>query len=216
MPLAFFVAAGVVAAARWIEDQRLGTLAIATLFFAAAVLTKKEGELFVAAAYLALALTTRQWRPLLVSALAVEACLLPWQLWVELHHVHGVAPFSWTFIDYPGNGPLILHAVLAAALSPHDWLLLLPIFCVALVATAARSPVSRFAGIWALASYLGIATTYLTLSKKWTLYFAFTGYRVVDSLVVGAAALTPLLATTALTGRSAQDRRTPCFQSGRA
>src|SRR5439155_7051179 len=88
IPVALFAAAGLAAAARWVDDGRPRTLALATAFFAAAVLTKNEGAIFAGAAYVALLLATRRWRPLLLSALAVEAALLPWQIWLALHHVH--------------------------------------------------------------------------------------------------------------------------------
>ena len=45
VPLAVFVAAGLLAAARWLDDGAPRTLALATLFFAAAGLTKSEGIL---------------------------------------------------------------------------------------------------------------------------------------------------------------------------
>lgn len=196
VPLAFFVAAGVVAAARWLDDQRPQTLALATLFFAAAALTKKEGAIFVAAGYLALLLATRRWRPILISALVVEVLLLPWQIWLHANHVHKATSYSWQFLHHPGIGPLIVQALLGKMFSFHAWLLLLPIFCIAVIA-AAGTRLAVFATTWVLISTCGITTIYLTSSLEWSSYFAFSGTRVIDSVVIGAAALTPLLAAEA-------------------
>ena len=54
VPVAMFVAAGVVASARWLLDDERAWLALTTLFVAAAALTKNEGLLFGAATYAAL------------------------------------------------------------------------------------------------------------------------------------------------------------------
>jgi 4-amino-4-deoxy-L-arabinose transferase-like glycosyltransferase len=94
VPLAFLVAAGLVAAAVWVEDADPRRLALATLFFAAACLTKNEGIVFVVAAYLALLIATRRWRPVLLSALVVELVLLPWQNWMAVHRIHSDTTIS--------------------------------------------------------------------------------------------------------------------------
>ncbi len=72
VPVAMFVAAGVVAAARWLLDEEGAWLALATLFLAAATLTKNEGLLFAGATYVGLfvAASDRR-RTVALSALAV-------------------------------------------------------------------------------------------------------------------------------------------------
>ena len=51
---------------------------------------------------------------------------------------------------------------------------------------------------WALISMCGLAWIYVVSKTEWSNYFSYSGDRVIDSAVVGAAALTPLLAAEAL------------------
>jgi hypothetical protein len=199
IPLALFVAAGLLAAANWLEDGEPRTLALAALFFAAAALTKNEGLIFVAAALVGLLLASRRWRPLLVALAGIEAALLPWQIWLAVHHIHTDTLLSARslHVQHPGIGPLALHALLDRALSLQAWPLLLPLFLLAVLA-AAGSRIAVFAWAWALISVCGLAWIYVVSKNEWSNYFAYSGNRVVDSLVVGAAALTPLLAAEAL------------------
>jgi hypothetical protein len=198
IPLALFVAAGLVAAGSWLEDGSPRTLALATVFFAAACLTKNEGIIFVVAAYAGLVLATRRWRPVLASLVAVELALLPWQLFLAIHRIHSTTLLSLHSLDvrHPGIGPLALHALLDETFSIHAWTLLLPLFLVAVLA-AAGSRLAVFAWAWAIISLAGLTWIYVVSTTEWSNYFAYSGSRVVDSVLVGAAALTPLLAAEA-------------------
>jgi hypothetical protein len=199
IPLALFVAAGVVAAARWVDDADPRTLALATLFLAAACLSKNEGIVFVVAAFLGLLLATRRWKPILLSALAVELVLLSWQLWLAIHDIHSDTAISLDSLDlgHPGIGPTALRGLLERAFSIHEWPLLLPLFLVALV-LALRTRLAIFAGTWAAVSMLGLAGIYVVSELEWSNYLAYSGDRVIDSVLVGAVALTPLLLTKGL------------------
>ncbi|HZO97867.1 MAG TPA: hypothetical protein VFB42_10890 [Gaiellaceae bacterium] len=198
VPLALFVAAGLLAAAAWLGGGGTRALALATVFFAAAGLTKNEGLVFVAAAYLGLLLATGRWRPLALSALAVEALLAPWQLFLAVHHVHSdtLLTLHALRIHHPGIGPLALHALLDRSLALDAWPLLLPLFLAAVLA-AAGSRLAVFAWAWALASFLGLTWIYVVSRTEWSNYFSYSGDRVVDSVLVGAGALAPLLAAEA-------------------
>ena len=200
VPLAFLVAAGVVAAACWIDEPDWRNLALATLFFAAACLTKNEGIVFVVSALLGLLVATRRWRPLLLSALAVELVLLPWQIWLAIHHIHSDTVISVDSLDLgqPGIGPVSLWRLSRRAFDLHQWPLLLALFVVALV-LARRSRVAWFAGVWAFVSMCGLAGIYVVSDLEWSSYLDFSGDRIIDSVVVGATALTPLLASKGLT-----------------
>jgi hypothetical protein len=204
VPLALFVASGLVAAARWIDDPEPRMLALATLFFAAACLTKNEGIVFVAAAYLGLALATRRLKPILLSALAVELVLLPWQIWLAVHRIGSDVVISLDSLDlgHPGIGPNALRQLLEYAFSLEQWPLLLPLFLVAVV-LAAPARLALFAGTWALVSMLGLAAIYVVSELEWSNYLAYSGDRVIDSVLVGAVALTPLLLASSL-GRGPQ------------
>ena len=202
IPLALFVAAGLVAAALWVDDADPRKLALATLFFAAAALTKNEGLIFAGAAYLGLLLATRRWRAIAVSALAVELALLPWQIWLRVHHVHSdtLLGLHALEIHHPGIGPLALRALVEQVFSMDAWPLLLPLFLLGIV-VAAGSRLAVFSYTWLILSLLGLSWIYLVSKVEWSNYFAFSGSRVVDSVVVGAAALTPLLVADVLTRR---------------
>jgi len=201
VPLALFLAAGLLAAARWIDEPDPRLLALATLFFAAAVLTKNEGLIFVGAGYLGLLLATHRWRPLVASVLAVELLLAPWQIWLRVHRIHsdtllGLHVFE---IHHPGIGPLALEALLREAFARDVWTLLLPLFLAGVVvASAAGARIAIFSSVWLFVSLVGLAWIYLVSKVEWSNYFSFSGSRVVDSVVIGAAVLTPLLAAEAL------------------
>jgi len=199
IPLALFVAAGLLAASAWLESGEPRALALASLLFAAAGLTKNEGLIFVAAALIGLLLATRRWRPLLLAALGIEALLAPWQLFLALHHVHSDTLLTLHSLDvrHPGIGPLALHALLDAALSLDAWPLLLPLFFAAVLA-AAGSRLAVFAWGWALVSFGGLTWIYVVSKTEWSNYFSYSGDRVIDSVLVGAAALAPLLTAEAL------------------
>jgi hypothetical protein len=89
-------------------------------------------------------------------------------------------------------GPASLRILLDFALALDEWPLLLPIFFVAVLA-AAGSRLAIFAWGWALVSFLGLTWIYVASETEYSLYLSFSGDRVVASVVVGAAALTPLL-----------------------
>jgi hypothetical protein len=205
IPLALFVAAALVAAVRWIDDGEPRTLALATAFLAAAAMTKNEGAIFVGAALVALAVTTRRIRAVLLAAGAIEAVLLPWQVWTRLNGVHSdtLVGGNAVSVHHPGIFPEALRILLEYALSLHAWPFLLPLFVAAVVA-AAGTRVALFAWAWALVSVFGLTWIYVVSPLEYSNYLAFSGERVIDSLLVGAAALTPLLAAQATSriGRS--------------
>jgi hypothetical protein len=195
IPLALLVAVGLAAAGRWLLTGERFLLELATLLFAAAALTKNEGLLFVAAAYVALlAADRRRWRPLLVSALVVEALLLPWQLYVRLHGITSDSVFAagLRFADvHPGIAPIALRRLLTESFSPSHWALLLPFFLVALL--LARGRIAVFAGVWTLVSLAALTWIYVSAHVEFSEYLDSSADRVVSSLVLGAAALVPLL-----------------------
>ena len=100
-------------------------------------------------------------------------------------------------MKHPGIGPAALHGLLARALDVHQWPFLLPLFLLAVVA-AAGSRLAVFAWAWCVVSLLALAWVYVVSPYEWSNYLAFSGDRVIDSVLVGAAALTPLLAAEGL------------------
>ena len=79
VPVAMFVAAGVVASARWLLDDRRAWLLLTTLFVASAALTKNEGLLCGAATFVALFVAAEgRRRPVAISAAVAALVYAPW------------------------------------------------------------------------------------------------------------------------------------------
>lgn len=203
VPLALLVAAGTLAAARCLDRPGPRPAATAALLLGAAALTKEEGLLFAAAALLALLLARAPWRRVLALAAGTELLLAPWQAWLFLESPPR-DPAQALALQPPGIGTVVVRKLLEDALSVPSWTLLLPLFGAAVLA-AAGSRLAAFAWGWALLSLLGLAGIYVAAHGAW-LAFSYSGYRVVDSLVVGAAALTPLLLAEALRPQAATTR----------
>jgi hypothetical protein len=219
IPLAFFVALGVVALARALDDDPT-LLPVGATLLGAATLTKPEGLLFAAAALVPFVLIART-RPALLTALAVAAILLPWRIFVAAHHLKnpeyslGDALSPSYLSDRSERVRPAVEGVWHQVWS-SGWGLLVPVAIAGLVAAllARRYRLAGFAGAWAVLSFGGIVLVFwisvipIELTLKWA------AYRTVASLVIGAAALAPLLAADAwnagVLGRaSAGGARTP-------
>jgi hypothetical protein len=126
-------------------------------------------------------------------------------VWTRLNGVHSDTLVGGNAVDvqHPGIFPEAFRILVEYALSLHAWPFLLPLFVAAVVA-AAGTRVALFAWAWALVSVFGLTWIYVVSPLEYSNYLAFSGERVIDSLLVGAAALTPLLAAQATSriGRS--------------
>jgi hypothetical protein len=206
VPLALLVAPGLAAAARWLLTRERFLLELATLLFGAAALTKNEGLIFVLAAYLALLVCApRAWRRLLASALAVEALLLPWQLYVRVHDIASDSVFSaalrWDGVHL-GIAPIALRRLVQESASFRQWSLL-PALVVAALLLAAwrRRRLALFAAVWVGAVLAAETWIYTSSGIPYSDYLDFSASRIVSALVLGAAALVPLLAAPPLYDR---------------
>jgi hypothetical protein len=200
IPLAFFVALGVVALARTLLEDNVSLLPVAAVMLGAATLTKPEGLLFALAALVPFVAIVRT-RSALLTAAAVALILLPWRIFVALHHLKNP---EYRFGD----------AVNPAYLSDHSdrvrpaiagvwhqvwssgWALLVPLALIAFAAAllARRWRLAGFAAAWALLSFGGIVLVFWISVVPIELTLKWAAYRTVASLVIGAAALAPLLA----------------------
>ena len=196
IPLALFVGAAVLAAASWIARGAVGFPLAPAFFLACASLTKNEGVVYAAALLIALLIATRRLRAVIVTGLLVEATLLPWQVWLAVRHVHSdtILTVHSLEVRHPGIAPLALHALLRPALSLDTWPLILPLFGVA-VLLARATHVAVFASAFVVAAFLGLDWIYVVSPLEWSNYLSYSGDRVIDGALVGAAVLTPLLAT---------------------
>ena len=200
IPLAFFIALGVVALARSLLDESSGLLPMAAIMLGAATLTKPEGLLFAAAALIPFVLIART-RASLLTALAVALILLPWRIFVA---VHGLRNPEYSFGDALSPAYLSGHSDRVAPafwgvwhqVWSSGWGLLVPFALVAFAAAllAMRWRLAAFAAAWALLSFAGIVLVFWISVVPIELTLKWAAYRTVASLVIGAAALAPLLA----------------------
>ncbi|HKD34363.1 MAG TPA: hypothetical protein VKB73_12995 [Gaiellaceae bacterium] len=198
LPLALVFAVGVAAAGRWLLTDERWALAVATLCFAGALLTKNEATLFVAAAFLGLfAAAYSRWRPLAIAAAVDVALLLPWRLFVR---VHGLSDINYNLADsfHPhklGVGPIAFRTLGGQMLDPRQWGLLAPIFVIVLAVAVLRGEraLAVFAAFTVLLSWVGLSWIYVISHFEYSSYLGSTKRRVVASVVLAAAALIPLL-----------------------
>jgi hypothetical protein len=206
VPLAFLVSLGIVALARWLVDSEPALLVFAALFLGAATLTKDEGSMFATAAFLpALAYVVMRDRPrlpqLLAAAGAVGATLLPWRIFSSVHHLTtGGIQLSGALspnllASHAGRVAPSAHA-LAAQIAVTRWGLLVPLVAVGVLAglLARRRLAVWFALAWLVLSFCGLLVVYWISSLPLDWYLGTSAYRIVATLVIGGASLTPLLA----------------------
>jgi hypothetical protein len=200
IPLAFLVALGVVALARTLLDENARLLPFAAVMLGAATLTKPEGLLFAAAALVPFILIART-RASLLTAAAVVLILLPWRVYTA---VHGLKNPEYSLGDALNPSLLadrservrpafegVWHQVWSSGWS---WLVPLALVAFAAALLARRWRLAGFAAAWALLSFGGIVLVFWISVVPVELTLKWAAYRTVASLVIGAAALAPLLA----------------------
>jgi hypothetical protein len=200
VPLAIFVALGLASLARWQIDPRREFLGWAALFLACAVLTKNEGALFAGAAILAAFVVASQRRKVLLVAAATFLPLVPWRIFVAVHHIQDAAlrpsdlrPDALarhTDRIEPAASRLVHELVFVS----HG--LLVPMTLVAIGAgfVAGRKRAGLFMSIWFGASFAGLVLVYWGSRLPLGWYLATSAPRIVIPLVLGGAAVAPLLA----------------------
>lgn len=206
IPLAILVALGVVCLARWLDDGDASLLPAAALFLGAATLTKPEGLLFAAAAIIAALAAGR--RPRLQGTLlcgaGVALLYLPWRVYAAVYDLENPEYSLRDALDpvYLADraerlGPT-LESVAGHAFS-LDWGLLAPLALAAIAAAflAGRARLGAFAAAWTALSFAGIVLVFWISVVPVELTLRWAAYRLVAPLVIGAAALAPLLAADA-------------------
>jgi hypothetical protein len=203
VPLALFVALGAVCLARWLAEGDATLLPAAALFLGTATLTKPEGLLFALAAILAaLAAGGRaRLRGTLLMGAAVALILLPWRIFTAAHHLKnpeyslGDALSPAYLYDHADRLSAALRSVAGHAFS-LDWGLLAPLGLAAIVVAflTGRRRLALFASLWTLLSFAGIVLVFWISVVPIELTLRWAAYRTVASLVIGLAALAPLLA----------------------
>ena len=203
VPLALLVAAGVAASSRWLVDRSTAWLALATLFYAAAALTKNEGLLFTCAALAGLFLFARGRRlHVIASGALVGLVILPWRLRVRAD--------ASTAGDYDLAKPLgsgganerVDRALEAAGrligyVSDTGRVGILVPLAVALAVTAlivGHRALGGFVLTFVGLSLAGLTWIYAISPLELGVYLNLSADRVTTSVVLGAAATIPLLA----------------------
>jgi hypothetical protein len=202
VPLALFVALGVVGVGRWLSSDETWTLVVGALFLAAATLTKNEGAFFALAAFAAATPVARgRLRELGLAALGVALVFAPWRLNVALRDLPLVEyelrnAFSPAYLA--DHSDRVRPAVdgLAGEIFTLDWGLLPLLFAASLAAAlvARRHALAAFAALWVALAFLGLLLVYWISTIPIELALVWSGDRTIVSVVVGAVALAALLA----------------------
>jgi hypothetical protein len=215
--LHYLFAAAALLVALWLLERQPWQLAAASMFLAAAMLTKREGYLLalcvLGGAFVASLLgTRREWARVLIAGAAALAVVLPWRLWLGAKHLSGEGPES-------GAGGLLSNAdrawpsfklVLSSVFDVHAWLLGPPLVVVALA-------LAFVAGARQLSTYVASVLLLGIAAFTWVIW-AFPSLpltkagnlnpvvRVSGALVVLAAVLLPLLLDAAWRGTGRHER----------
>jgi len=202
VPLAMFVAAGVVASARWLLDDARMWLVLTTLFVAAATLTKNEGLLFGVATYVALLVAAEgRRRAVLVSGAVVALVYAPWRAYVAIHDLGAPDYDLSSSFNLPwvvrrlDRAPEAAEGLLRRATEQYQFGFLLALGAVAVVVALLVGPrrLGILGGAFGLLSFAGLTWIYVLTPADVSDYLSSNGDRVIVSLVVGLTALAPLL-----------------------
>jgi hypothetical protein len=224
VPLALFVALGLLGLGRWLLTDESWALVCGALFLGAATLTKSEGAMFALAAYLALAAAAfPRVRRVAIAAGATLAILLPWRLNVELRGLP-IADYDFTnlvSISYLSDHSERVRPALDGLwdeIASGRWGLLVPLAVLGLVSAllSRRFALAGFAAGWAVLSFAGLVLVYWISVIPIDLALRWSGGRTVITIVVAAAALAPLLAAESFAiAAGSGTRRTPASASSR-
>lgn len=205
-PLARLFALAAVVAALWLLEREPRLLALLGLLLGAAAFVKGEGMLLGLVLLLALGLATALERGPVrpVAALLAVPILasVPWQLWLHAEHVRATPDYRLGDvlrlgylahrIDRLGTA---LGRLPGYALSPHTWLLLVPVALVLALCLLRRA---RGLAVLVLVlvggGYLGLASVYWISTLPLGTYIETSAGRVTISLVLVCGVLAPLLA----------------------
>jgi hypothetical protein len=207
LPLAIFLALGVLSGALWLRSRASFHLVLAGFSLAVALQIKTEALPEVAALVLVGTLFARR---LAWTGLALLAAL-PWLLWRRMEDVPSRAKLDFTRAD---RLPDATRAVAEHLFDPTEWLVLIP--AVIVLALLARRPKALLVPAALVAVVL---VAYWIDRDEIGYVLATSAYRVIDPVVLSAAVLIPLLAESflqqreplredrALVGKPRDDRR---------
>jgi len=212
--LDYFFALAAVLIALWLVERRAWQLSVATPFLAAAMLTKREGQLLAACvvvAALAASWGTRRsaWPRIVLAGGCALALALPWRLWFHFHDLTGELPpggLLGVLDNLDGAWPAS-RTVTGHLVDYQLWLVVLPLAGIAVV-------LALLAGTRVLPTYAALVYVLAVAGFVWMLW-SFTQFelplvqdegvnpivRLCGSLVLLSAGLVPLLLDAAWHGR---------------
>ncbi len=204
IPLAYLIALAALLLVLWLEEQQPWQLAVATIFLAGAMLTKREGILFTVCVLVAAFAATwaerrLRWKPLLVTGLVAFALALPWRIWFVAHALPGDGPdagYLGAFHHLDRVWPSF-HLVLTTLFDRDLW----PIVSAVAVAAIVLAAV---AGSWRISAYSAVFLGASLAMCTWAIWSntdlpitqadeANPIVRVTSTPILVLAVLTPLL-----------------------
>lgn len=211
--LDYFFALAALLVGLWLVEREPWLLAAATLFMAAAVMTKREGQLLVACVVLAGAVASwRSWRfawprLALVAGVAIAAAV-PWRIWFSSRDLTGDLPAAGALalFDNLDRGWPAFESTIATVFDYDLWLAVVPLVGVGVI-------LAYLAGARTLPTYALTLYTLVIAGLTWVLW-SFTELelpfvqdegvnpivRLSASLVIVAGAILPLLLDAAWRG----------------
>ena len=170
LPLGYLVAIAALLVILWIEERHAWQLAAATVLFAGAMLTKREGMLFAACvlvAAFAASWTVRRavWLRLAVAGGICLTLALPWRIWFTAQGLPGDGPSAGYLgaLSDLGRGWPTVQLVVETLFDPEFW------FLAPLVAAGAIV-LAALARAWVIAIYAGAFTGSAILVGVWTIW----------------------------------------------
>lgn len=211
--LDYFVALGALLLALWLVERSGWQLLSATLFLAAAMLTKREGLLLTACALVAALAASWSWRrlawPRLVAVgLCAFALTIPWRIWFTSRDLSGELPTAGVLgvLDHTERAWPAVDSVVSIAFDPGLWLVSLPLALVAAAlaylggARILPTYVSLLYGL-ALAGFVWVLWSYLEIELPFVQDEGVNPMaRLAGSLAFLSSALVPLLLAGAWRG----------------
>jgi hypothetical protein len=208
VPLGLFVGLGLAAGGAWLSGRGEPWLLFCyAAFLGMAGITKSEGFLFALAGSIALAVGAllrhdrRRMRGVLLAVGGVLAVILPWRVYCA---VYGLSTPDYDLKRAADIGYLARHRdrvrpvvdeLWRQLTISYKWGWLTWVILLALVAgiVAARWTITGYALVWLALSAFGLVVLYWASNLPVDSHLTNTSYRTIVSLLVGGAALTPLL-----------------------
>jgi hypothetical protein len=208
VPLGLFVGLGLASGGAWLAGRgEPWLLACCASFFGMAGITKSEGFLFalVGAFALGVAAASSRERRRITGACwcigALLAVILPWRIYCA---VYGLSTPDYDLTHVVDLGYLrahrdrvspVVHELWRQLDAWNKWGLLTWVILLAVVAAlaAGRWAVVTFAGLWLALSSIGLVLLYWASTLPLESHITDTSYRTIVSLLIGGAALVPLL-----------------------